>query len=342
LRDLDRIAPAAERVADLGLETRDVVEGDVLHGILLSRDVTLSPGSARGSSAAVAPHTRVCYQRRVAGRVALVIVIACARAASASVPVGHRAPLEVAVHNGGARPVPAAAPEVVYSGRSERGETIPELAPGERHGWVFDLPRPAEPGSIPAVIRVRYTGDDGRRAALPVVATVSTPGLLPVPEVRATLTTSPVTRFARAVLLLDNPLPAPVHGRVVVVLPHGLTIEPESQPVEVPAQGRSEVPLMLQNRDEPPGVAVPIFALFDYDLDGRRHLAIASTSADVAGGRSPSPAPPSPGAARRSLPSPSAAARSVWRSCCSPWRGGARRDAGPTRMWRANPQHSHA
>jgi hypothetical protein len=245
----------------------------------------------------VAPYTRVCYQRRVAGRVALVIVIACAAAAraggaldaSATVTVGDRVALEVDVHNEGDRPVSAVAPEVVYSGRSERGETIPELAPGERHGWAFHLPRPAEPGSIPAVIRVRYTGDDGRRAALPVVATVSTPGLLPVPEVRATLTTSPVTRFARAVLLLDNPLAAPVHGRVVVVLPDGLTIEPESQPVEVPAQGRSEVPLMLQNRDEPPGVAVPIFALFDYDLDGRRHLAIASTSADVAGGGPPIP-----------------------------------------------------
>jgi hypothetical protein len=245
----------------------------------------------------VARHARVCYQRRVAGRVALVIVIACAAAvrasgaldARATVTVGDRVALEVDVRNDGDRPVSAIAPEVVYSGRSERGETISELAPGAQHVWAFDLPRPAEPGSIPAVIQVRYTGDDGRRTAMPVVATVSTPGLLPVPEVRATLTTSPVTRFARAVLLLDNPLPAPVHGRVVVVLPDGLTIEPESQPVQVPAQGRSEVPLMLQNRDEPPGVAVPIFVLFDYDLDGRRHLAVASTSADVEGGGPPIP-----------------------------------------------------
>jgi hypothetical protein len=245
----------------------------------------------------VARRARVCYQRRVAGRVALVIVIACAAAAragaaldaGASVTVGDRVALQVDVRNDGDRPVSAVAPEVVYSGRSERGETLSDLAPGTRHGWTFDLPRPAEPGSIPAVIRVRYTGDDGRRAAVPLVATVSTPGLLPVPEVRATLTTSPMARFARALLLLENPLAAPVHGRVVVVLPDGLTIEPESQPAEVPAQGRSEVPLMLQNRDEPSGVSVPIFALFDYDLDGRRHLAVASTSADVAGGGPPIP-----------------------------------------------------
>jgi len=233
----------------------------------------------------------------VAGRLALVFVFACAapvRAggvleASAQATVGDRVVLRLDVRNGGERPLSAVTPEVVYDGRSERGETLSDLAAGARHSWTFDLPRPAEPGTIPAVIHVRYTGGDGRQAALPVVATVSTPGLLPVPEVRATLTSSPVTRFARAVLLLENPLPAPVHGRVVVVLPDGLTIEPESQPAEVAAEGRSEVPLVVQNRGEPPGVPVPVFALFEYEQSGRRHLAVASASADVVGGSSPLP-----------------------------------------------------
>ena len=55
LRDLDRVAPAAEGVADLGLEFRDVVEADVLHGILLCEGVIISPGSRPVSSTAVAP-----------------------------------------------------------------------------------------------------------------------------------------------------------------------------------------------------------------------------------------------------------------------------------------------
>ena len=228
---------------------------------------------------------------------ALVLVMAwaaTARAApaleaGASVTVGERVALQVDVLNDGGASVSDVAPEVVYAGRSERGQTVAELAPGTRHTWAFDLPRPAEPGSVPAVIHVRYTGDDGHRATVPVVAAVSTPGLLPVPEVRATLTTSPVTRFARAVLLLENPLPTPIHGRVVVVLPDGLTIEPESQPAEVAREGRSEVPLVLQNRDEATGSVVPVFALFEYDLDGRRHLIVASARAEVAGGRPPLP-----------------------------------------------------
>jgi hypothetical protein len=230
-------------------------------------------------------------------RVALVLVLACAATAragaaldaGASVTVGDRVALQVDARNVGDGSLSAVAPEVDYAGRSQHGEAVAELAPGAQHTWTFDLPLPAEPGSIPAVIHVRYTGDDGHRAAVPVVATVSTPGLLPVPEVRATLTTSPVTRFARAVLLLENPLPAPVHGRVVVVLPGGLTIEPESQPAEVAREGRSEVPLVLQNEDEVAGTVVPVFALFEYDLDGRRHLIVASARAEITGGRPPLP-----------------------------------------------------
>jgi hypothetical protein len=229
--------------------------------------------------------------------VALVLLLACAATAragpaleaAASATVGERVALEVDVRNAGDASASAVAPEVVYAGRSEHGDAVAELAPGARHTWAFDLPRPSEPGSIPAVIHVRYTGGDRRRASVPVVAIVSTPGLLPVPEVRATLTTSPVTRFARAVLLLENPLPVAVHGRVIVVLPDGLTIEPESQPAEVAREGRSEVPLMLQNQGEAPGTVVPVFALFEYDLDGRRHLIVASVRADVAGGGPPLP-----------------------------------------------------
>jgi hypothetical protein len=227
----------------------------------------------------------------VSGWVALVLVFACAATAragpvleaGAGVTVGERVALQIDVRNAGEGSVSAVVPEVVYDGRSERGESVAHLAPGARHAWAFDLPRPVEPGNV------RYTDADGHGGSVPVVAAVSTPGLLPVPEVRATLTTSPVTRFARAVLLLENPLPAPVHGRVIVVLPDGLVIEPESQPAEVAPEGRSEVPLILQNQGAASGTVVPVFALFEYDLDGRRHLVVASARAEVTGGGPPLP-----------------------------------------------------
>jgi hypothetical protein len=103
--------------------------------------------------------------------------------------------------------------------------------------------------------------------------------------VHATLTVSPVTRFGRAAVALENPTPAPVYGRVIVALPDGLTIEPESQPAAVPARGRSEVPLVVQNDGAAPGSSAPMFALFDYVADGRRHLSVAPAVVTVDTGR---------------------------------------------------------
>src|SRR5262249_4938135 len=148
------------------------------------------------------------------------------------------------------------APDVVYQGRDEHGAPLPALAAGATHSWTFDLPLPAAPGTVPAVVRTRYTDGEGRHGMVPTVATVATPGLLPVAEVHATLTASPVTHFAQAMLVLENPTSTPLHGRVVVVLPGGLEIEPESQPAEIPANGRSAIPLVLQNSGAPAGGTV--------------------------------------------------------------------------------------
>jgi hypothetical protein len=194
---------------------------------------------------------------------------------TATASVRDRALLRLEVANIGDAPADDVTPEVVYQGHDVRGESVTELHPGDRHTWSFDLPGPAEPGALPAVFHVTYTDPARHRASVPAVAAVVTPGLLPVPEVRATLTASPVTRFGRGVVMLENPTPAPIYGRLIMVLPAGLTTEPQSQAAGVAAGGRSEVPIVLQNEGAPPGSSAPVFALFDYVLDGRRHLSVA-------------------------------------------------------------------
>ena len=201
--------------------------------------------------------------------------------ATATASVTDHAVLRLEAVNGGDAPVADVIPQVVYQGREEYGAALASLPAGARHVWTFDLPPPAEPGAVPAMFRVTYTEPDGHRTSIPAVASVETPGLLAVPEVRATLTVSPVTRFGHGAVVLENPTPAPVYGRVIVALPGGLTIEPESQPASVAAQGRSEVPIVVQNEGAVPGSSAPMFALFDYVADGRRHLSLASAAATV-------------------------------------------------------------
>ncbi len=228
----------------------------------------------------------------VAGRTAGgLLLVACAATTpawgalevTATATVAAETTLVVDVRNPGDHPVSDVAPVVVYQGQERHGDARPELAAGARTAWTVTLPPPAEPGTVPAVIDVHYR-DGAQRRSVPAVAAVSTPGLLSEPEVRAAFTTGPVTSYARAELLLDNPTPSSVHGRVIVVLPAGLSTEPTSQAAEVPANGRRAVPLVIQNDGAAPDAGLPALALFEYDSPGRRHLAIAPVTVPVVGG----------------------------------------------------------
>lgn len=208
---------------------------------------------------------------------------AAAPTVTARATVGDRTTLDVQVRNAGERALSGVVPEVVYQGLEVRGDRVVALAPGAREGWTFTLPAPREPGTIPAAIQVRYEDASGAHT-VPAVAAVSTPGLLPVPDVAATLTTAPAAGFAQAELILENPTATPIHGRVVILLPAGLSTEPTSQAADVPAGGRRALTLVIQADGATFPARAPVVALFEYGREGRRHLAVASGVVSIAGG----------------------------------------------------------
>lgn len=220
------------------------------------------------------------------------LLVACAATAhaggglevTASATVAAETTVVVDVRNAGTGDVSDVMPVVLFQGQERRGDPRPTLAPDARATWTFALPHPVEPGTVPAVVDVRYADARGRQG-VPAIASVSTPGLLPEAEVQATLSAVPMMGYARAELLLQNPAAVAIHGRVVVVLPSGLSTEPVSQATEVPARGRRIVPLVLQHDGVAPAAGVPMFALFEYDADGRRHLVVASAGIPGDGGQ---------------------------------------------------------
>jgi len=63
---------------------------------------------------------------------------------------------------------------------------------------------------------------------------------------------------------------------VVVVLPSGLVTDPETLPARVAANGRTTVPLVLENRAALPPGRYPAYALFEYTVSGEHHAAVAA------------------------------------------------------------------
>jgi len=170
-------------------------------------------------------------------------------------------------------------PLVAFRGEELEPDGIELLVPGARYTWELDFPLADAAGAFPVTAWIRYRDGYGEHFSVPIVHLVGTPGY--GAEVALALTTTPVVDVAHVTATLQNPGDAAVAGRLVVLLPDKLGIEPKSQPVEVPARGETKVPLVIQNLDAAEGSSYPIQALFEYDEHNIHHTALGLVMAPV-------------------------------------------------------------
>jgi hypothetical protein len=131
----------------------------------------------------------------------------------------------------------------------------------------------------PVTAWIRYRDGYGESFSVPIVHLAGTPGY--GEEVALELEATPITQVGHVTARLRNPGAQAVAGRLVVLLPENLGIEPKSQPVEVPAGGEVEVPLVIQNTGATEGSTYPIQVLFEYDEESIHHTALGRAAGDV-------------------------------------------------------------
>jgi len=166
-------------------------------------------------------------------------------------------------------------PELVYQHRTVQGPAA-ALAPGARHEWHLPLPPPSGPGTFPVTVRVGWAGT---KRGIPIVALFSTPGEPPSP-VRATVDVAPLGRSGSVKLRLANPGPRAVAGRALLVLPAGLSTEPETIPAQLASGGETLVPFAVENHGLAPG-PYPAYAVFEYAEDGAHRATVARADVEV-------------------------------------------------------------
>jgi hypothetical protein len=217
---------------------------------------------------------------RSASSVWLVLVWVAVAGAAARLELTGESRGEVRLHavNAGDEPAEDVAPEASYQHRLEVGESV-QLAPGARYDWRFAPGASMDAGSFPVTIRVRYRERRARRM-VPLVVIVGGDPAAPDP-IRSILEVGPVAHHASARLVLENGGARAAAGRVVFVLPDGLTTEPESQPVRVGAAGRAVLPLVLQNEGGLPPGWYPVYAVFEWADGPTARTSLARVTVDV-------------------------------------------------------------
>jgi hypothetical protein len=169
-----------------------------------------------------------------------------------------------------------------------RGEAVPELGQGASHTWTFTLPPPTAPGFLPIAIRVRYADTNGYALSALLVHVARTAAASAGP-VRPTLEPETIATDGTLHVRLENPGPRPADGRVVAILPAEFRAEPESLGAQVPAGGRVDVTLAVQNTGALAGSSYPAYVVFEYEWNGVRQAALAQSQLTVIAASPPSP-----------------------------------------------------
>lgn len=195
---------------------------------------------------------------------------------SAEVTPGDHTTVVVTASNTGDEPAQSVLVEGLFGNENRSSDTIERLEPGARHAWTLEFPPLPGEGTYPLPVGLRYTDGNGYPFSALLVHLVRSPGAA-ISPVHAQLELEPVAGFGAGTMQLENPLPRKLTGRVVFLLPNELTAEPVSQQIDLPAQGRLDVPLTLRNTGALLGSFYPATALFEYELDGT-HFTVASTT----------------------------------------------------------------
>ena len=181
--------------------------------------------------------------------------------------------LRVVVHNAGRETARAVVPRLVWRHATVAGDDV-VLEPGASHEWHLPLPPPPGPGTFPATVRVDYIDAADRADSVPLVVLVPTPTPGPV---RATLELGPLAGVAEGRLTLDSSAEYPIAGRVVFVLPGGMSTEPESLPAQISPGGRTVVPLAILSGGAVPPGPHRVYGVYEYAEAGMQHAVVATT-----------------------------------------------------------------
>lgn len=202
---------------------------------------------------------------------------------SAKARLAEQVWFDLSVTNSGDETARYLVPEVEFQGEAKRGSLLAALEGGAQHEWRLALPPPSSPGAFPLIVRVRYVDAYGRPLSTVLVYAVRTPDCPPA-AVRLAFP-KPwhifIDRWALVRLLLENPGPTPLAGRVVTVLPAELRVQPANWPEEIPAEGRIEMPVLFENTAGQPGDFSDAYVIFEYDLGGFHQAVVEGAPVSV-------------------------------------------------------------
>jgi hypothetical protein len=214
---------------------------------------------------------------RIGGAAAVVLVLAPAPGLAGS--IGFRTDIEVRSAAGidatvtlthtGDEAASDVSVHAEFDGKTVDGESVPSIPPSGTRKWDLHLADTARRGVHPVVLRVLYSDANGYPFEIVSVAT-ATSGVEPAPRLFGSLDVPRLAgpREEPGRVTVKRPPGRTGDAEVRIVVPSGLTVEPERMRVSFDERGRATAAFRIRNDKLLAGTTVNIYALATADDAG--------------------------------------------------------------------------
>jgi hypothetical protein len=160
---------------------------------------------------------------------------------------------------------------------SARSETNAELEVDESFRTKLDLgPLKGLPGTYTAIIRTHYSDADGHPfSAVSFIPTVTGEPEMGDDPIGAKLSSGRLARRCTAKLSLSSAASMPVTATVSLLLPSEIDCRSPKQTVDLSPSDSKQLSFRLKNKQAIDGSSYPVFAVINYDLDGKHYSTVA-------------------------------------------------------------------
>ena len=169
-------------------------------------------------------------------------------------------------------------------GRENRSSMVKQLAVEEK--WEPEIPIPESmdsqvvPGRYPVVLQVSYSDVNGHPFSALSVNFLEFDEAL-VSQINGALQATPISGNGKLILKLQNVDEKPIEANVEWVFPKELMPDRSVERIRINGKGSVVIKRRVRNLSALPGSQYPVFAIMEYDKNGRHFTTNAMTAVTV-------------------------------------------------------------
>jgi hypothetical protein len=167
-----------------------------------------------------------------------------------------------------------------FMGKQTQFPAMDALPPNAPRGALFPIQLDQLNGTYPAVITIGFEDLNGYLFSSVTVVPVKG-GMTPFAEVMAAVDPVKVRGLSQVKIRFKSSAKSAIEGHYRLITARELICDESEGVISIPARGKAELSIPIENFSAMPGATYPCHAILEYERDGRHECVVAAGMATV-------------------------------------------------------------